>query len=97
MCVVSRKVPIRKKYGNLFNDPRKLCYIYILKKLKAAVFKCFSCLIIWLKIINNFCPGVELYSNQNNLHDKVNKRGLRKSPSEDDMKPKTRVKHKNMK
>ena len=24
MCVLSIKVPIRKKYGNLFNDPRIL-------------------------------------------------------------------------
>ena len=28
MCVLSIKVPIRKKSGNLFNDPR--IYIYIL-------------------------------------------------------------------
>ena len=30
MCVLSIKVPIRKKYGNLFNDPRiyKLIYIH---------------------------------------------------------------------
>ena len=28
MCVLSIKVPIRKKYGNLFNDPR--IYIYII-------------------------------------------------------------------
>ena len=25
MCVLSIKVPIRKKSGNLFNDPRILC------------------------------------------------------------------------
>ena len=25
MCVLSIKVPIRKKSGNLFNDPRMLC------------------------------------------------------------------------
>ena len=24
MCVLSIKVPIRKKYGNLFNDPRNI-------------------------------------------------------------------------
>ena len=30
MCVPSIKVPIRKKYGNLFNDPRIYIYIYIL-------------------------------------------------------------------
>ena len=30
MCVLSIKVPIRKKSGNLFNDPRIYIYIYIL-------------------------------------------------------------------
>ena len=29
MCVLSIKVPIRKKPGNLFNDPRTHTYIYI--------------------------------------------------------------------
>ena len=29
ICVLSIKVPIRKKYGNLFNDPRIYIYIYI--------------------------------------------------------------------
>ena len=29
MCVLSIKVPIRKKSGNLFNDPRIYIYIYI--------------------------------------------------------------------
>ena len=29
MCVLSIKVPIRKKSGNLFNDPRVYIYIYI--------------------------------------------------------------------
>ena len=29
MCVLSIKVPIRKKSGNLFNDPRIYKYIYI--------------------------------------------------------------------
>ena len=29
MCVLSIKVPIRKKSGNLFNDPRMYVYIYI--------------------------------------------------------------------
>ena len=38
MCVLSIKVPIRKKSGNLFNDPRIYIYIYreretLLKKL----------------------------------------------------------------
>ena len=28
MCVLSIKVPIRKKFGNLFNDPRKLILRY---------------------------------------------------------------------
>ena len=28
MCVLSIKVPIRKKSGNLFNDPR-ICLVYI--------------------------------------------------------------------
>ena len=27
MCVLSIKVPIRKKSGNLFNDPRMLCHV----------------------------------------------------------------------
>ena len=31
MCVLSIKVPIRKKSGNLFNDPRIYIYIYIYK------------------------------------------------------------------
>ena len=30
MCVLSIKVPIRKKSGNVFNDPRIYIYIYIL-------------------------------------------------------------------
>ena len=30
MCVLSLKVPIRKKSGNLLNDPRIYIYIYIL-------------------------------------------------------------------
>ena len=29
MCVLSIKMPIRKKSGNLFNDPRIYIYIYI--------------------------------------------------------------------
>ena len=29
MCVLSIKVPIRKKFGNLFNDPSIYIYIYI--------------------------------------------------------------------
>ena len=29
MCVLSIKVPIRKKSGNVFNDPRVYIYIYI--------------------------------------------------------------------
>ena len=29
MCVLSIKVPIRKKSGNLINDPRIYIYIYI--------------------------------------------------------------------
>ena len=29
ICVLSIKVPIRKKSGNLFNDPRIYIYIYI--------------------------------------------------------------------
>ena len=29
MCVLSIKVPIRKKFANLFNDPRIYIYIYI--------------------------------------------------------------------
>ena len=33
MCVLSIKVSIRKKYGNLFNDPRIYIYIYNQTKL----------------------------------------------------------------
>ena len=29
MCVLSIKVPIRKKSGNLFNDPYIYIYIYL--------------------------------------------------------------------
>ena len=29
MCILSIKVSIRKKSGNLFNDPRMYIYIYI--------------------------------------------------------------------
>ena len=29
MCVLSIKVPIRNKCGNLFNDPRIYIYIFI--------------------------------------------------------------------
>ena len=29
MCLLSIKVPIRKKSGNSFNDPRTCVYIYI--------------------------------------------------------------------
>ena len=29
MCVLSIKMPIQKKSGNLFNDPRIYIYIYI--------------------------------------------------------------------
>ena len=32
MCVLSIKVPIRKKSGNIFNDPRIYIYIYIYMK-----------------------------------------------------------------
>ena len=28
MCVISIKVPIRKKSGNLFNDPGMFVYLY---------------------------------------------------------------------
>ena len=27
MCILSIKVPIRKKSGNLFNDPRTHCFV----------------------------------------------------------------------
>ena len=33
MCVLSIKVLIRKKSGNVFNDPRIYIYIYIYNKL----------------------------------------------------------------
>ena len=29
MCILSIKLPIRKKSGNLFNDPRIYIYIYM--------------------------------------------------------------------
>ena len=34
MCVHSIKVPIRKKYGKLFNDPRKI-ELFVLEYLEA--------------------------------------------------------------
>ena len=37
MCVLSIKVPIRKKSGNLFNDPRMSCFTHAIK-------------IIWIRI-----------------------------------------------
>ena len=33
MCVLSIKVPIRRKLGNLFNDPRTIVYSCTLKKI----------------------------------------------------------------
>ena len=45
MCVLSMKVPTRKKYGNLFNDPRisdTICFYHQLNK---------KCLILYNKLI----------------------------------------------
>ena len=42
MCVLSIKVPIRKKSGNLFNDPRVYIYIYIYIPNKRKTFKNYS-------------------------------------------------------
>ena len=43
MCVLSITVPIRKKSGNLFNDPRVYIYIYIYiyitKEVSKAIYK----------------------------------------------------------
>ena len=33
MCVLSIKVPIRKKSENLFNDPRMSTYIYMVSRI----------------------------------------------------------------
>ena len=38
MCVLSIKLPIRKKSGNLFNDPRIYIYIYIYIYIRVLVF-----------------------------------------------------------
>ena len=40
MCVLSIKVPILKKSGNLFNDPRIYIYIYIYIYVYVYSFKC---------------------------------------------------------
>ena len=37
MCVLSIKAPIRKKSGNLFNDPRVYIYIYIYIYMRVCV------------------------------------------------------------
>ena len=34
MCAISIKVPIRKKSGNLFNDPRIICKIWTINSWK---------------------------------------------------------------
>ena len=39
MCVLSIKVPIRKKSGNLFNDPRIYIYIYMVQSVCCHHFK----------------------------------------------------------
>ena len=38
MCVLSIKVPIGKKSGNLFNDSRKLCEVDIVQSLLLKIF-----------------------------------------------------------
>ena len=38
MCVLSIKVPIRKKSGNLFNDPRMCVFIYICMHVYISIF-----------------------------------------------------------
>ena len=43
MCVLSIKVPIRKKCGNLFDDPPIYIYIYIYKKNVEKWYKSPSC------------------------------------------------------
>ena len=40
MCVLSIKGPIRKKSGNLFNDPRIYIYIYIYVCVCVCAFMC---------------------------------------------------------
>ena len=47
MCILSIKVPLRKKSGNLFNDPHIYIYIYIYKLLLAQQKKSKSSKINW--------------------------------------------------
>ena len=54
MCVLSMKVPIRKKSGNLFNDPRIYIYIYTVTVLSLVNFvglRRTKCNIIW-RVLN---------------------------------------------
>ena len=45
MCVLSIKVPIRKKSGNFFNDPRVYIYIYICLSILARELMVSTCVI----------------------------------------------------
>ena len=36
MCILSIKVLIRKKYGNLFNDPRMRVYVFVSRQFDTA-------------------------------------------------------------
>ena len=47
MCVLSIKVPLRNKCGNLFNDPRIYIYIYIYINFDIIFF-------VFLHILRNF-------------------------------------------
>ena len=49
MCVLSIKVPIRKKSGNVFNDPRIYIYIYIYRYVYLCVCVC-VCAYIYVEI-----------------------------------------------
>ena len=52
MCVLSIKVPIRKKSGNLFNDPRIYIYIYIYIYVCVCVCVCVCmCMCVCIRIV----------------------------------------------
>ena len=46
MCILSTKVPIRKKPGNLFNDPRINVHMYVCMYVCVCVCKCSVCVCV---------------------------------------------------
>ena len=58
MCVLSIKVPIRKKPGNLFNDPHIYIYIYTFRKLQTYMYMytyTLTYIYIHIYIYNDIC------------------------------------------